>query len=328
MSKPTTTELIQAIRAATATERKAILEAIGQQPSGPVHTAASIAANVESLRQVFEVLSEQQATALLSSSGLQVWGVVEGDLVELLTPYVDGHWEALESELGRAVLLCGEYGRRVLGKVESRVRKARRSRGAAEIAQVSVLLEMARAAAMAEAKAGEGVDGAAEGEAARIYESLLAEYAGALGSDGSGFVFGAFTAGDLAMLRACKRYVERHEPHLMAGDWKTLNERLAGLFGRARETGMDPETRMREREIRWERRQQPHVLFPGLRKGEEAKWGGYLRNVDGRADDGSGVWGGGRDFGEMERAMRVWMEGRAREKGIDSGLRNAGHLLP
>ncbi len=61
-----------------------------------------------------------KATALLSDSGLLVWGVVEGDLVELLVPYVDAHWEALESEqLARAALLCGAYGQRVLRKVEA-----------------------------------------------------------------------------------------------------------------------------------------------------------------------------------------------------------------
>jgi hypothetical protein len=195
---------------------------------------------------------------------------------------------------------------------------------------MSVLLEMARAAALEEAKAGEGeadLEGA-DGAAAKAYEALLAEYAAVLGSDGSGFVFGAFTAGDLRMLRACKRWLEREEPHVMRGDWKTLNERLAGLFARARETGMPPDVQAREMQIRRERREQPNVLFPGLRKGEEAKWGGYLRDVGGKADDGSGVWGGGRDFGEMERALRVWMEGRAREKGIEMGLRHWGHLLP
>ena len=56
MSTPSTAELIKALRAATTAERTEILSAIGQQPAGPVHTAATIAANVATLREVLEVL--------------------------------------------------------------------------------------------------------------------------------------------------------------------------------------------------------------------------------------------------------------------------------
>ena len=322
MSTPSTAELIKALRAATTAERTEILSAIGQQPAGPVHTAATIAANVATLREVLEVLDERQATALLSDSGLRVWGVVEGDLLEVLIPYVDAHWEALEPDLGRVGLLCGEWGRRLLGKVERRVRAARLRRGAGEIAQVQALIAAARVAM-------EGDSEAIDQEAASAYEALLAEYAAVLGAEGGGgFIFGGFTAGDIALLRMCKRFMEKHEPERMRGSWLEINERLAYLYGRAKATGMDPETAMNESRIRAERREQPHVLFPGLRKGEPAKWGGYLRDVGGRADDGSGIWGGVRGYEEMEAAMRAWMEERAKGKGIESGLRNVGHLLP
>jgi hypothetical protein len=324
MNRPSTTELIKAIRSATATERAELLAAIGQQPGGPVHTAATVAANVATLRQVLEVLDERQATALLSDSGLHVFGVVESDLLAVLTPFVDAHWEALESELGRVLLLCGAYGRSVLGKVERRVRDARRNRGAIEIAQVQVLMEAAKAAAN-ESGADEG---AVDADAARLYEQLLAEYAGALGGDGGGLIFGGFTVDDIGLLRSCKRFVEVHEPDVMRGDRLVLNQRLAGLFTRARQTGMDPETARNEAAIRAERAKYPNTLFAGLRKGEPAKWGGRIRDVDGRPDNGNGLWGGARDFEEMEAALRGWMNERAKEKGMELGVQHVGYLLP
>ena len=321
MTKATPAELIQALRAATKAEQAQILAAIGQQPGGPAHTAASIAANVAALRETLEVLDERQATALLSDAGHHVFGVAEADLLELLTPYLDAHWESLESELGRVMLLCGPYGRYVLGKAEKRVRSGRLTRGAGEIAQVQVLLDAARAAAK-----GAGDEAAVDAETARLYEALLAEYAGAL-REGGGLIFGGFTAGDIALLRECKRFVQTYEPNLFKEERLKVNARLAVLFTRARETGMDPETARHEREIRAQRANYPNTLFAGLRKGEPAKWGGTRRDVNGAPDDGRGLWGGERDFEEMEMALRSWMDERAKELGVEPVLRNTGHLL-
>ncbi len=325
MTRSTPAELIRALRSATAAERSQIMAAIGQQPAGPVHTAATVAANVATLRAVLEPLNEQQAVALLAESASVIGGVVEADLVALLTPFLDAHWEALEGDLGRVALLCGAYGRRVLGAAERRVRDARLKRGAVEIAHVEVLLEAAKAHAK-EAGGEAGSEGAVDATTARLYGQLLADYAGEL--SGTGLVFGGFTAGDIALLRACKEFVGRHRPGMLQGDRLVLNKHLAALFTRAKKTGMDPETQLHESQIRAERAQYPNVLFTGLRKGEPAKWGGRVRDVDGRPDNGSGLWGGERDFVEIERALRAWMVERAKEKGMELGVQHVGHLLP
>lgn len=316
-------DVVKALRAATPAERKQILEALDGAPGSAYLTAATVAANVASLREGLPVLTEGMATALLSSSERQVWGVAEADVLEVLVPFVDAHWDELEGELGRLCLLCGVWGRGVLVKVRRLVNEGRRVRGAAEIAQLQALMELASAGAD-----GEADQDAMDAEVLRAYEALLAEYAALQQGDGVGFVFGAWSASDLALLRACKRYVERHEPHLWRGDWKRLNEHLAKHLMWAKRTGLDPETRMRERQIRAERRAQPNVLFTGLRKGEPEKWGGAVKDVGGRRDDGSGVWGGGRDLGEMMRAMERWMEERAREQGIEGGERGGYRLIP
>jgi hypothetical protein len=193
-----------------------------------------------------------------------------------------------------------------------------------EIAAVDQLLEAARSAAKEAGEAGE--EGAVDAEAARLYGQLVADYAGALG--GAGLVFGGFSAGDIALLRACKEFVRRHDPGLFQGDRERLSRRLAALFTSAKRTGMDPETARREGEIRAERAKYPNVLFAGLRKGEPAKWGGRVRDVGGRPDDGSGLWGGARDYSEMEAALRAWMVERAKEKGLDLDVSEVGYLLP
>ena len=324
----TATEVIKALRAATSSERAQILEALGNGVSR-AHTAATVAANVSSLREGLEVLSEEQAVALLADSSYSVWATSEKELLALLEPYLDAHWEQLEGELGRLCLLCGRFGESVLRKVEQRVRRARRSRGAAEIAQLSSLMEIARARVLEEAvEAGKEIDQAGIDEAVSgVYQELLAAYARELGNEPGAFVFGGFSAGDIALLRSCKRWIERNEPGVYRGGWKELNERLAVLFTRARRSGLTPDVEAREVVIRAERRRQPHVLFAGLRKGEEAKWGGYLRDVGGRAEDGSEVWGGGRDLGEMCEAMDRWLEEQAKEKGIERGERGGYRWL-
>ena len=320
----TAAEVIKALRAATPSERAQIMEALGSG-SSRAHTAASVAANVATLREGFEVLSEEQATALLADSSYSVWATNEKELVGLLEPWMDAHWEALEPELGALCLLCGRFGESVIRKVEQRVRRARRSRGAAEIAQVSALMEMARAEALK--KKGEADGAEVDTAAAAAYQELLAEYARLLGNEPGAVIFGVFSAEDLALLRGCKRYIERNEPSVYRGGWKELNERMAVLFTSARRSGLLPEVEMREGQIRAERRRQPNVLFAGLRKGEEMKWGGYLRDVGGRAEDGSEVWGGGRDLGEMCEAMERWLAERAKEKGLESGERGGYRLL-
>ncbi|QVV66773.1 hypothetical protein [Synechococcus sp. LA31] len=323
------TAVIKALRQATASEKQQILEALGQGTGSRAHTAATVAANVESLRAGFEVLSEEQAVALLADSSFSVWATSEGELLGLLEPWMDAHWEALEGELGRLCLLCGRFGESVLRKVEQRVRRARRGRGAAEIAQLSSLMELARGQALEAAmEKGLELDEAALDEAVSgVYQELLAAYARELGNEPGAIVFGGFSAGDIALLRECKKWIERNEPSVYRGGWKELNERLAALFTRARRSGMAPGVAEREMQIRAERRRQPNVLFKGLRKGEEAKWGGYLRDVGGRAEDGSEVWGGGRDLEEMCGAMDRWLEEQARMKGIERGERGGFRLL-
>ena len=85
------------------------------------------------------------------------------------------------------------------------------------------------------------------------------------------------------------------------GDWMQLNQRLYGVFMRCKRTGLEPG--VNERQVRWERAQHPNVLYPGLRKGEPARWGGYLDDVNGGPDQGQRVWGGARNAEEMAAAI-------------------------
>jgi len=335
MAEPTAAAVIRALRQATASERSQILQELGSEAAPlTVHTQISIAANVASLREALPVLDERAAVALLADSSLQVsGGFTKKDLVDLLTEHVDERWAELEPLLGQVILLCGRFGRTVLTSVADRVRRSRRSRGATEIAQAMALLELAQAKALEQAAAAAGEQQsnteASAQEAAELYQELLQEYLQSLspGQSPASLVFGPFTADDLLLLRECKRYIAQHEPQTMRGEWRVLNERLAGLFGRCRRVGMDPFTMLHEAQIRAERRRQPHVLFPGLRRGEPARWGGYIDDVDGKPDDGSHHWGGGRSHEEMHKAMRSWAEKRAAEKGLVLGADSA-HLIP
>jgi len=331
MSTNTTASVIRALRQATASEREQILQALGSTAApATVHTQVSIAANVGALREAVPVLDERAAVALLADSSLHVFGgITKRDLTELLTDHLDQRWDELEPQMGELLLLCGQFGRSVLTAVADRVRRARRSRGAAEIAQVLALLELAQAKAVERAQAdGELMAaGVGEEEAAELYQELLRDYARSLGGEVDDLVFGPFTASDVLLLRRCKRYLEEFEPGVMRRGWSVLSERLAVLFGRCRRVGMDPFTMRREREIRAERRQQPNVLFPGLRRGEPARWGGFIDDVNGKPDDGSQHWGGVQSYAEMHKAMSAWMERKAAEQGREPGA-DAGYLLP
>ena len=311
----TAAELIRAFRMATPAEQKQLREAIGMAGGGG-QTAATIAANVESLRQGLEVLTEGEATALLSDSSYQVWGVDRGDLIARLVPFLDAHWEALESELGRLCLLCGEYGKSLLMAVERRVRESRRKRGGAEIGALLTLMQMAEQ----QEKGDEDV--------LADYQRMVGEYAGAMGKEPGSLVFRGWTMGDLMLLRRCKEWLRAEEPGVFWGDWRELNVRLAVVFSDARRSGMDPQTRAAEGQIRSERSQNLNVLYEGLRKGEERKWGGIVRDVNGRPDDGSGIWGGAVDAMEMAGAIAKWMEGRAKEQGVEGAERGGYRLMP
>ena len=334
MAEPTAAAVIRALRQATSSERSQILQELGSEAAPlTVHTQVSIAANVASLREILPVLDERAAVALLADSSLQVsGGFTKRDLVELLADHVDEHWTELEPLLGEVILLCGRFGRTVIMSVADRVRRSRRTRGAAEIAQAMALMELAQAKVLEQAAAGgeqqSNTESSAQ-EAAALYQELLQEYLQSLspGQSPATFVFGLFTAEDLLLLRECKRYVAQHEPQTMRGEWRDLNERLAGLFSRCRRVGMDPFTMMLESQIRAERRQQPHVLFPGLRRGEPARWGGFIDDVGGRPDDGSHHWGGGRSHEEMHKAMLAWAQSRAAAQGVELGA-DPSYLIP
>ena len=335
MAEPTAAAVIRALRQATASERSQILQELGSD-SAPltVHTQVSIAANVASLRESLTVLDERAAVALLADSSLQVsGGFTKRDLVELLAEHVDEHWTELEPLLGEVILLCGRFGRTVLTTVADRVRRSRRARGATEIAQVMALMELAQSKALEQAAAATGEQQsnteASAQEAAELYQELLQEYLQSLspGQSPAALVFGPFTAQDLLLLRDCKRYLAEHQPQLMRGEWRVLNERLAGLFGRCKRVGMGPYTALHESQIRAERRRQPHVLFPGLRRGEPARWGGFIDDVNGLPDDGSHHWGGGRSHEEMHKAMLAWAQSRAAEQGVELGA-DPSYLIP
>ena len=321
-------EVVQALRRASSVEKAEIMKALGQAPAGSTaRTAAVVAENVASLREALPVLTEVMATALLADSSLAVWGVTEGEMLETLVPHLDAHWEVLESRLGELALICGRHGVALLQRAEKRVTSARRKRGASEIAQLQGLMALAQERALQEKREeGQEVDQeAVDGEVAAAYQELLADYAAVVGSDGEVPIFGGFTAADLYMLRRCKQWLAKHEPGVFHGGWKELNERLAALFSRSRRTGLDPFTEAELSSIKRVRRSQPHVLFEGLRKGEEAKWGGYLNDVNGRADDGSLVWGGAKDLQTMMNAMEKWRKARNPD---GSGENGAYRYLP
>ena len=311
-------DVVRALRRATPAEREQIRRALGVDAPKAARGALQVAADLEAVREVLEGLTELEAVALLSESVLLLPGVTEGELVEKLVPYVDGHWVELEERLGGLSLVCGGVGRRVLEKVVKGVSKARLERGGTEVASALGIVDAARAAVEGKVDA-EGIDEVA----AELYRELVEGYAAEV-SGASGLVFGAFTARDLGLLRSCKRWLRENEPDTYGGDWRRLNVRLAGMFEESKRSGMDPYTRLRRREIKREQRMQPNVLFKGLREGEPAKWGGYLEDRGGRPDDGGELWGGGRDYGEMQRAVRGWMLSRG--KGIEVG--GIDYLIP
>ena len=73
-----------------------------------------------------------------------------------------------------------------------------------------------------------------------------------------------------------------------------------------------------ELQVRWQRAQNPHILSPGLRRGEPVNWGGYLADVDGRADQGQRVWGAGVDAEEMANSLSRSMSDKATMRLSDS----------
>jgi hypothetical protein len=158
------------------------------------------------------------------------------------------------------------------------------------------------------------------------YQSLVAEYGQQLGIAPGADAICGWEVGDLFLLGRCKQWLQRTDPRVYWGDWMQLNQRLYGVLMRCKRTGLEPG--VNERQVRWERAQHPNVLYPGLRKGEPARWGGYLDDVNGRPDQGQRVWGGARNAEEMAAAIGRWAAERSREKGIESDERGGWRLLP
>ena len=320
-ARPSATDVIAALRSATSSEKSQILEALGTD-AGAGGTAARVAADIEAIRGVLAVLTEPEAVLLLSDTAQTVWGVNERELVNKMEPFLDAHWEALEGDLGRIQLVCGVVGKRVLRNAEKRVVGARRQRGAQSIAALLMLEEMAR-----ERAAAEGIE---EEEMLQVvaatYQELVAEYGQQLGLDPGADAIHGWAVGDLLLLGRCKRWLKESDPRTYWGDWKVLNQRLYGIFMSCKRSGMEPG--INEAEVRRERAKHPHVLYAGLRKGEAAKWGGYLENVGGRPDQGQRVWGGGKDAEEMGKSIARWMDEKAKAKGIENGERGGFRLIP
>ena len=321
-------EIIKALRTATPAERKQIAVALGADATSAALTPLQVAGNITAIREAFACLNEVQAVAMLSPNQYTVWGTTTGELVDVLAPWLDAHWEELGDELGAAALICGTVGKSVLWQVEKQVQTQRRARGAVEVAHIGTLIEMAEAKAKEESKGDQPADLKTQTEAAHkaaseAYEVLLADYANTIGTDGSAPIFGGFSLRDIALLKRCSKFIQQREPHIWTSDWKRLNERLADLYGRCKREGIDPFVRADRHKIKAERAKMPNVLFKGLRAGEPDKWGGNVLDVHGAPDDGMQVWGGGRDFNEMHTALRRYLK----EK---HGQGNAGveYLLP
>ena len=317
---PSAAAVIKALRQATSAEKSQILEALGAT-SGAAGTAGRVAADIDALRSVLEVISEQEATFLLADTGHTVWGVNEKELVSKLEPFLDAHWEVLQQDLGRIALICGVVGKRVLGATERRVVRARNQRGAQSIASLIILMEQATA---------EGQQaGLSEGEVlervSSLYQELVADYGQQLGLAPGADAICGWEVNDLILLKQCKMWMKRNQSKVYWGDWMRLNQALYGLFMKCKRSGLPPG--VNERQVRFDRAKNPNVLYQGLRKGEAMKWGGYLEDVNGQADQGQRVWGGGKDAEEMANALTHWAEERAKAKGIDLAERGAGWRL-
>jgi hypothetical protein len=218
--------LLAAARAATAAERRQILEALladGDAAGEGLNSwraAGLVNARIDQLCSLLGLQSDEAALLLPNTPP-----TAPADLAGLTTKiarHLDASWETVAPALAQVDALVGRVGRGVLRKAEKQVNAARRQRGAHAVALVLGLEEQARLELAKEAIAtGTGDSNPVTDEAVltrviELAEAIATEHTNLLGKDPKRVITGYLTGAELYLLSRCKSWVRSHAtPALM-----------------------------------------------------------------------------------------------------------------
>lgn len=253
----------------------------------PLQSVTVVQANAEALLRDLPVLTEPEAYGLLASSEARS-RTNKGRLVEKLAAYLDQHYDALAGQIPRINCIVGAYGSAVLDAALQRVNKARRSRGAVEVALLDALQQIHQNQINEDLREGritaeEALD-RPEQLAAGDYQAALEEYLRTIGTGADAAVLGSMSLQDVKYLKEAKRWIETNRPELAdpsnsAGGQGRFFSLVARLLEQSRQKGMGPITAQRAAQERAQRRTQPNVLFEPIDGRGGPKWGGVYPNV-------------------------------------------------
>ena len=278
-------DLVKQIRGLNPHQKEELRSALGSG-AGAATNIAAIEQGLQFIQSLLPILGEAGAAALLAETQGQA-RVSKRELVSRLAPYVDAQFDALEGQLPRLLLVLGRHGRTVLDEVLRQVNRARRGRGAAEVALLDAVMQIeanrvaqqVRDGVITEAEA----HGAADPRAAEGYGPALEAYLAEVGAQGMA-VLGSMDQKDVTYLREIKTWLRQNRPELAdpaRGSSDRFYRQVAAMLEQARRRGMGPITASRSAAEQAARKQQPNVLFEPLDGRGGAKWGGVYPNVKG-----------------------------------------------
>lgn len=277
MTERTTHQVVAELRKLTATQKKQLADQT--QEGSPLQPVVTVQQNAAYVRNTLPVLTEAEALALLAPTAARA-RVAQSLLQSKIAAFIDQHHDRLEPEFPALLLVLGNFGVQVLDKALREVSKARRGRGAAEVALVDAIMQMQ--ATKAELGADQPNDGKKDQRTLDAYQAALKEFMVQASGDPGATVLGQWTPKDLTLLRECKRHVQKTRPDLAdparssAASYYGLVERL---FRRARVAGMGPITAANAAAERQARREHPNTLYESLDGRGGPKWGGIYPNI-------------------------------------------------
>ena len=270
-------QLQDAIRQLTALNHQT-RQALQQKaaPGSTVLTVSQVVETVELVRQVFPVLSEHQAQAFLHETE-RLAGVRKTPLVDALVPYIDENYVEVRPLIAKVSLSCGVLGRAALSTALERVNRARRSRGASEIATLDALIQIHRSK-----KQQEELEVESPVSEEQDISAVLEAYKAVTGHDVEETLIGGFSLREFNYLREIKAYIKQKNPRLANPLEESAENYYAtayALFEKAQAAGVGPITQERMWEEAQQRKLYPHTLFKPLDGRGGAKWGGMYENI-------------------------------------------------
>lgn len=265
-------QLQAAVRLLQSQTKQQIRELKDSLPEGnPILGVVDVEQRTDKILALFPCLTKHQARAFLHTYETTTAGVRRRDLIDQLVPWVDERWAELREEVASLHLICGTYGRNTLKEVVKEVNRARRARGAVELATIDSLLQALKYTR--EKEGGTLTDEEFVEIAPEILQAFDVE------EGGSSIVVGGFGLEQLGWLREIKQVIRRDRPKLadpFRGSSEDYYALAALMYEAAANKRMGPLTAERQYEMREVARRYPNTQFQDFRGVKT--WGGRWAN--------------------------------------------------